>query len=131
MGIDLISFIVNDYDEAITFFVDALDFVLTEDSASLDGDGGAKRWVVVRPPDLSTGLLLAQARGTEQESFVGNQFGGRVGLFLRVDDFDVAYERMSAYGVTFHTAPRTEEYGMVAVFEDLYGNKWDLLGPPS
>ncbi len=131
MGLDLVSFIVNDYDEAIAFFVEALDFVLTEDAASLDGDGGPKRWVVVRPPDLSTGLLLAKARGAEQERSVGDQFGGRVGLFLRVDDFDVAFERMSAYGVTFHTAPRTEEYGMVAVFEDLYGNKWDLLGPPS
>ncbi|MEO9181351.1 MAG: VOC family protein [Acidimicrobiales bacterium] len=131
MGLDLVSFIVNDYDEAIAYFVDALDFVLTEDSASFDGDGGAKRWVVVRPPDLSTGLLLAQARGTEQEELVGKQFAGRVGLFLRVDDFDVAFARMSAYGVTFHTAPRTEEYGMVAVFEDLYGNKWDLLGPAS
>ncbi len=129
MGLDLVSFLVKDYDEAITFFVDALDFVLTEDSASLDGDGGPKRWVVVRPPDLSTGLVLAKARGTEQEELVGDQFAGRVGLFLRVDDFDVAYERMSTYGVSFHTAPRTEEYGMVAVFEDLYGNRWDLLGP--
>jgi catechol 2,3-dioxygenase-like lactoylglutathione lyase family enzyme len=129
MGIELVSVIVRDYDEAIEFFVRALGFFVAEDSASLDGDGQPKRWVVVKAPGASTGILLAQARGEEQVDMIGRQFAGRVGLFLRVDDFDEAYERMSMYGVQFHTAPRTEPYGQVAVFSDLYGNKWDLLGP--
>ena len=122
------SFLVRDYDEAIRFFVEALGFELSEDSPSLDGDGGSKRWVVVRPPGPGSGVLLARARGDDQESLVGRQFAGRVGLFLRVADFDEAFNRMRAYGVTFHTVPRREAYGTVAVFEDLYGNKWDLLG---
>ena len=84
---------------------------------------------MVRPSGQGSGVLLAKARGDEQESLVGRQFAGRVGLFLRVADFDGAYERMRTYGVTFHTQPRQEAYGSVAVFEDLYGNKWDLLGP--
>ncbi len=129
MGVELVTVIVRDYDEAIEFFVHALGFFVAEDSASLDGDGQAKRWVVVKSADSSNGILLAQARGEEQVDLIGRQFAGRVGLFLRVDDFDEALERMTTYGVEFLTAPRTEPYGRVAVFKDLYGNKWDLLGP--
>jgi catechol 2,3-dioxygenase-like lactoylglutathione lyase family enzyme len=129
MGVDLVSIIVRDYDEAIAFFVDVLGCVVEEDSPSLDGDGQPKRWVVVRPPGNGAGILLAQARGEEQEALVGRQFAGRVGLFLRVDDFYASYQHMTNCGVEFLTAPRTESYGQVAVFTDLYGNKWDLLGP--
>ena len=125
----MISVIVRDYDEAIAFFVDVLGCALEEDSASLDGDNQPKRWVVVRPPGSGCGILLAQARGEEQEALVGRQFAGRVGLFLRVEDFNVSYRHMSAAGVEFVTDPRSEPYGQVAVFKDLYGNKWDLLGP--
>jgi predicted enzyme related to lactoylglutathione lyase len=92
-------------------------------------DGRPKRWVVVRPPGARTGLLLAQADGPEQERAVGGQFAGRVGLFLRVDDFGSAYERLRAAGVRFVTEPRDEPYGRVAVFLDVAGNRWDLLGP--
>jgi catechol 2,3-dioxygenase-like lactoylglutathione lyase family enzyme len=130
MGLELVSVIVRDYDEAIEFFVEALGFYVAEDSPSLDGDGQPKRWVVVKSPGDSSGILLAQARGEEQVHMIGRQFAGRVGLFLRVDNFNEAFERMSAYGVEFHTAPRAEPYGQVAVFSDLCGNKWDLLGPP-
>jgi catechol 2,3-dioxygenase-like lactoylglutathione lyase family enzyme len=129
MGIDLFSVIVRDYDEAIEFFTKALGFTLSQDEPSLDGDGQPKRWVVVTPSGPSAGILLAQARGEEQVALVGRQFAGRVGLFLRVDDFDEAYARMSRYGVEFLSEPRTESYGQVVVFQDLYGNKWDLLGP--
>jgi catechol 2,3-dioxygenase-like lactoylglutathione lyase family enzyme len=129
MGIELVSVIVRDYDEAIEFFVHALGFFVSEDSPSLDGDGQAKRWVVVKSPGNSSGILLAQARGEEQVAMIGRQFAGRVGLFLRVEDFNEAFDRMSTYGVEFHTEPRTESYGQVAVFSDLCGNKWDLLGP--
>src|SRR5271170_5329286 len=128
MGLDLVSVIVKDYDEAIEFFVHVLGCVVAEDSASLDGDGQPKRWVVVRPPGSGSGILLAQARGEEQEALVGRQFAGRVGLFLRVDDFNASYTHMTNCGVEFLTAPRTESYGQVAVFKDLYGNRWDLLG---
>jgi catechol 2,3-dioxygenase-like lactoylglutathione lyase family enzyme len=128
MGLELVSVIVKEYDEAIEFFVNVLGCVLEEDSASLDGDGQPKRWVVVRPPGSGCGILLAQARGEEQEALVGRQFAGRVGLFLRVDDFFATYKRMTNADVEFLTVPRTESYGHVAVFKDLYGNKWDLLG---
>lgn len=87
------------------------------------------RWVVVRPPGAHTGLLLARADGPHQDSYVGTQFAGRVGLFLRVDDFDAQYERMVAAGVTFVTEPREEPYGRVVVWVDVAGNRWDLLGP--
>ena len=120
--------IVPDYDEAIAFYVEALGFELVEDSPSLTNDGRPKRWVVVRPPGATTGILLARADGTTQESAVGQQFAGRVGLFLRVDDFDAQYDRMLSYGVEFVTQPRTEPYGKVAVFRDIAGNRWDLLG---
>ena len=129
--LQLVSLIVDDYDAAIDFFVQALGFELVEDSPSTTNDGRPKRWVVVRPPDASTGLLLARADGDEQSQAIGRQFAGRVGLFLRVDDFEAAYTRMVEHGVRFVTEPRSEPYGEVAVFVDLEGNRWDLLGPPN
>jgi catechol 2,3-dioxygenase-like lactoylglutathione lyase family enzyme len=131
MHIESVAIIVNDYDEAIDFFVNALGFDLVEDSASLTNDGRPKRWVVVRPPGASTGVLLAQADGAAQSAAVGSQVAGRVGFFLRVDDFDAAYDRMVAHGVEFVGAPRVEPYGNVVVFNDIAGNPWDLLGPAS
>jgi len=129
MYLEQVAIVVDDYDSAIEFFVGALGFELQEDSPALTNDGRPKRWVVVRPPGAQTGILLAQADGTEQTAAIGNQFAGRVGLFLRVPDFDAAYERMRAAGVEFVGAPRTETYGRVAVFVDIAGNRWDLLGP--
>ncbi|MFN2560473.1 MAG: VOC family protein [Jatrophihabitans sp.] len=130
MHLELAALVVTDYDDAIRFFVDLLGFELAEDSASLTNDGRPKRWVVVRPPGAATGLLLAQADGPRQQTVVGQQFAGRVGFFLRVDDFAEAFERMTAGRVRFVTEPRTEAYGQVAVFLDVAGNRWDLLGPP-
>lgn len=127
--LELVSVIVDEYDPAIAFFVDVLGFELVEDSPSVTNDGRPKRWVVVRPPGATTGILLARADGDTQRGAVGNQFAGRVGFFLRVEDFDVALQRMMAAGVEFVTAPRTEPYGRVAVFKDIAGNRWDLLGP--
>jgi len=127
--LDKITIVVDDYDRAIAFFTDALGFDLVEDSPALTNDGRPKRWVVVRPPGGGTGLLLAQADGERQVAAIGNQIGGRVGFFLQVDDFDAAYKRMTAAGVEFATVPRTEPYGQVAVFIDIAGNRWDLLGP--
>ena len=129
MHLELVALVVEEYDSAIDFFVGVLGFDLVEDSPSLTNDGRPKRWVVVRPPGARTGLLLAQADGHSQESIVGNQAAGRVGFFLRVDDFTATYERMTAAGVEFVTAPRVEPYGRVAVFRDIAGNRWDLLGP--
>lgn len=126
--LDLVALIVRDYDPAIDFFVRTLGFELVEDVPALTNDGRPKRWVVVRPPGTATGILIARADGEEQERMVGNQFAGRVGFFLRVDDFRASYERMIAAGVTFLNPPRTEAYGQVAVFVDIAGNKWDLLG---
>ncbi len=127
--LELVALVVREYQPAIDFFVDVLQFELVEDVPSLTNDGRPKRWVVVRPPGAVTGLLLARADGEHQAAVVGTQFAGRVGFFLRVDDFDIAYARMVAAGVTFVTAPRAEPYGQVAVFLDLEGNRWDLLGP--
>ena len=127
MHIELIAIIVNDYDAAIDFFVDAAGFELVEDSPSLTNDGRPKRWVVVRPPGATTGVLLARADGARQSASVGEQVAGRVGFFLHVDDFDEAYHRMVAKGVQFVTEPRVEPYGTVAVFLDISGNRWDLL----
>jgi catechol 2,3-dioxygenase-like lactoylglutathione lyase family enzyme len=124
------ALIVEDYDQAIRFFVDALGFELVEDSPSTTNDGRPKRWVVVRPPGAETGLLLAQADGERQLDAVGDQYAGRVGLFLRVEDFDASRQRMIDHGVEFVTEPRDEPYGRVAVFVDIAGNRWDLLGPP-
>jgi catechol 2,3-dioxygenase-like lactoylglutathione lyase family enzyme len=128
--LDLIAVVVREYDPAIDFFTGALGFELVEDSPALTSGGGQpKRWVVVRPPGAATGLLLARADGERQAAAVGNQAGGRVGFFLRVEDFDVAYARMTSAGVEFVEPPRTEPYGRVAVFLDIAGNRWDLLGP--
>jgi catechol 2,3-dioxygenase-like lactoylglutathione lyase family enzyme len=127
--LDLVTVVVAEYDPAITFFVDALGFELVEDSAALTNDGHPKRWVVVRPPGADTGILLARADGERQAAAIGQQWAGRVGLFLRVDDFEAAHERMVSTGVEFVTSPRTEPYGRVAVFLDIAGNRWDLLGP--
>jgi len=125
----LIAVVVSEYDPAIRFFVDVLGFELVEDSPSLTNDGRAKRWVVVRPPGAVTGLLLARADGEDQAAVVGRQAAGRVGFFLHVEDFDAAYARMAAADVQFVKSPRTEPYGRVAVFLDIAGNKWDLIGP--
>ena len=129
MHLGLVTLVVDDYDLAIAFFVAVLGFELVEDSPSLTNDGRPKRWVVVRPPGAQTGLLLAQADGAEQAAFVGTQAAGRVGFFLHVDEFSTAYTRMTSAGVRFITEPRTEPYGQVAVFLDVAGNKWDLIGP--
>lgn len=127
--LQLVALVVHDYDPAIRFFVDVLGFELVEDSPSTTTDGAPKRWVVVRPPGAQTGILLARADGERQAAVVGNQHGGRVGFFLRVDDFASQYRRMVAAGVVFVRAPRREAYGEVAVFLDVAGNRWDLLGP--
>jgi catechol 2,3-dioxygenase-like lactoylglutathione lyase family enzyme len=126
--LELVALVVREYQPAIDFFVNVLQFDLVEDVPSLTNDGRPKRWVVVRPFGAVTGLLLARADGDYQAAVVGQQFAGRVGFFLRVDDFDAAYARMQAAGVEFVTAPRVEPYGQVAVFLDLEGNRWDLLG---
>jgi catechol 2,3-dioxygenase-like lactoylglutathione lyase family enzyme len=129
MHLELFAIVVAEYDPAIRFFVDVLGFELAEDVPALTNDGRSKRWVVVRPPGAATGILLARADGPSQQPIVGNQFAGRVGLFLRVDDFDATYRRMVAAGVKFIGEPRTEPYGKVVVFFDIAGNRWDLLGP--
>ncbi|TDD37417.1 VOC family protein [Actinomadura sp. KC06] len=129
MRLDLIAIVVDDYDRAIEFFTGALGFDLVEDSPSRTNDGRPKRWVVVRPPGAETGILLARADGDRQTAVVGEQVAGRVGFFLHVDDFDEAHQRMKAAGVEFVAEPRTEPYGRVAVFVDIAGNRWDLLGP--
>jgi catechol 2,3-dioxygenase-like lactoylglutathione lyase family enzyme len=126
--LDLVALIVQDYDAAIRFFVDVLEFELVEDTPSLTNDGRPKRWVVVRPAAGQTGILLARADGEQQVGTLGRQFAGRVGLFLRVDDFEAAYQRMLASGVEFVSPPRDQPYGRLAVFLDLEGNRWDLLG---
>lgn len=119
-----VTILVRDYDEAIAFYTNALRFSLIEDRALAEG----KRWVVVAPPgSQEAGLLLAKASVPEQQSRIGNQTGGRVFLFLHTDDFWRDYHDMTARGVRFREEPRQEAYGTVAVFEDLYGNKWDLL----
>ena len=126
--LELVTIIVDDYDLAIEFFVKVLGFDLVDDSPSLTNDGRPKRWVVVRPPGAQTGILLARADGETQEQAVGQQMAGRVGFFYRVDDFDEAFERMNRAGVEFITQPRSEPYGRIAVFVDIAGNRWDLLG---
>lgn len=129
MHLEQTALIVHDYDEAIRFFVDALRFELVEDSPSVTNDGRPKRWVVVRPPGAATGLLLARADGDRQKLAVGAQYAGRVGLFLRVEQFEAMHMHMVDHGVEFVTEPRDEPYGRVAVFVDVAGNRWDLLGP--
>jgi catechol 2,3-dioxygenase-like lactoylglutathione lyase family enzyme len=123
--IGYVALVVGDYDEAIRFYVDTLGFILVEDTYI---EAQKKRWVLVAPPgSAETKLLLARAVGPEQSSRVGNQTGGRVFLFLQTDDFWRDYETYKAKGVIFVREPKKESYGMVAVFEDLYGNRWDLL----
>jgi len=121
----LTALLVRDYDEAIAFYVGKAGFTLTEDSDL----GGGKRWVVIRPSGGGAGLLLAKAAGAAQTARIGDQTGGRVFLFLETDDFAADHARMSAAGVRFLEATRQEPYGTVAVFEDLYGNRWDLIEP--
>lgn len=129
--LSLVTVIVRDYDEAIRFFVEVLAFELVEDSPATTEDGRPKRWVVVRPPGRETGLLLARADGERQVAAVGDQMAGRVGFFLRVDDFAASLARLVDAGVPIIREPRDEPYGRVAVFEDIAGNHWDLLGPPA
>ncbi len=118
------TILVPDYDEAIAFFVDVCDFALTEDR-----DDGRKRWVTVQPRGGQTSIVLARADTNEQQAAMGHQLGGRVGFFLHTDDFARDHTRMTAAGVVFHEAPRHEPYGIVAVWEDPWGNTWDLLQP--
>ena len=125
MRLAAISYLVRDYDEAITWFTEALGFALVEDTAM----GGGKRWVVVEAPRGGSRLVLAKADGAEQERAVGRACGGRVGFFLYTDDFARDHAAMVARGVRFRESPRHEAYGTVAVFEDLYGNGWDLIQP--
>jgi len=129
MHLELAAIVVDEYDPAIAFFVDVLGFDLVEDSPATTNAGEPKRWVVVRPLGAQTGILLAQADGADQAAVVGRQLAGRVGYFLRVDDFDAVFARMTAAGVEFVSPPRTEPYGQVVVFLDIAGNRWDLLGP--
>ncbi len=120
-----IALVVRDYDEAIDFYVNTLGFELLDDTYQAEQD---KRWVVVAPPGGSgTTILLARASKPEQEDFIGNQAGGRVFLFLNTDDFWRDYERLKAKAVRIVREPKQQDYGMVAVFADLYGNLWDLL----
>lgn len=123
MRLSAVTYLARDYDEAIAWFRDALGFVLLED---LD-QGGGKRWVRMgAAPDSETALLIARAVGP-QAAQIGHSGGGRVAYFLDVDDFDASYQRMTSKGVIFEEDPRSEVYGKVAVFRDLYGNRWDLL----
>jgi catechol 2,3-dioxygenase-like lactoylglutathione lyase family enzyme len=120
-----IALVVKDYDEALDFYINKLNFTLIEDTYQPEQD---KRWVVIAPPgSMGTTLLIARASKPEQEPFIGNQAGGRVFLFLNTDDFWRDYNSMLAKGIKFIREPKQAEYGMVAVFEDLYGNLWDLL----
>jgi catechol 2,3-dioxygenase-like lactoylglutathione lyase family enzyme len=121
----LVTIVVKDYDEAIDFYVNALGFELREDTPLSDD----KRWVVVAPHGGETGVLLARAASGAQRMRVGDQTGGRVGFFLHTDDFVATHARMVDAGVRFVEKPRVEPYGTIVVFEDLYGNCWDLIGP--
>jgi len=124
MRIAHVSIVVRDYDEAITWFTQKLGFRLVEDTKLSD----TKRWVLVAPPgDGNTSLVLARAAGESQQKAIGNQTGGRVGFFLQTDDFQRDYRAFLARGVEFIESPRNEEYGTVAIFTDLCGNKWDLI----
>ena len=123
MKLGLITIVVHDYDEAIDFFVNTLGFNLNKNVVITS----KKRWVIVRPPQGDAGVLLAKATNPEQKAIVGNQAGGRVCFFLYVKNFDETYEKFLSRNVCFIETPRSETYGRVAVFLDLYGNKWDLI----
>ena len=126
MKIVRFALLVRDYDEAIEWFTTKLDFELVEDTRLTP----QKRWVVIAPRNFREfALVLAKADGVEQEARIGDQAGGRVFLFLETDDFNATYEKMRVAGVRFLETPRTEPYGKVVVFEDLYGGKWDLIQP--
>jgi catechol 2,3-dioxygenase-like lactoylglutathione lyase family enzyme len=120
-----LALVVRDYDEAIAFYTQKLGFILLEDTVLSE----SKRWVLIAPPGSECSLLLAKAAAPSQQNAVGNQTGGRVFLFLRTDDFYRDYDAMLAKGIRFIRSPAREDYGTVAVFEDLYGNLWDLIGP--
>ena len=120
----LVTYVAHEYDEAIDFFVGKLGFTLAEDTDMGEG----KRWVVVSAGEGAS-LLIARAEGELQKASIGNQTGGRVGFFLQTDDFERDYTHWTAQGVKFREQPRHEEYGTVAVFEDVYGNTWDLIQP--
>jgi catechol 2,3-dioxygenase-like lactoylglutathione lyase family enzyme len=120
-----VAVVVRDYDEAIAWYTSALGFALVEDTPQ----GGGKRWVLVAPPGAGPRLLLARAASPEEAAHIGDQTGGRVFLFLETDDFKRDHQTLLARGVRFREAPRHEAYGTVAVFEDLYGNLWDLIEP--
>jgi catechol 2,3-dioxygenase-like lactoylglutathione lyase family enzyme len=125
-----VTLVVRDYDEAITFFTQSLGFHLIEDSTSKDRQGRDKRWILITPPgSQGTQILLAKASNAEEASRIGNQTGGRVFMFLHTDDFLRDYRTMKEKGIRFVREPKEEDYGTVAVFEDLYGNRWDLLEP--
>ena len=123
MRLASVAFVVRDYDEAIGYFVEVLGFGLVEDSDL----GGGKRWVRIAPPGGGAALLLARAVGDDQIDAIGKAAGGRVAFLLEVDDFHATYDAMRTRGVAFQEAPRRETYGWVAVFADLYGNRWDLI----
>jgi catechol 2,3-dioxygenase-like lactoylglutathione lyase family enzyme len=123
MQLSAVSYLIRDYDQAIAWFVHCLGFVLLEDTEL----GGGKRWVCVGAANGGAALLLAKAAGEEQSAAIGKAAGGRVAYFLHVDDFATAHTRMLAAGIKFVEQPRHESYGTVAVFEDLYGNLWDLI----
>lgn len=125
LALSLVTLVVDDYDDAIAYYTDVLGFELLEDTPLAQG----KRWVRVAPAGSACALLLAKAGDARQRGAIGNQAGGRVGFFLQADDFDREHAAMAARGVRFVEAPRHEAYGAVAVFEDRYGNRWDLLGP--
>jgi len=127
-NLDLVTFLVDDYDRAVDWFTRVLGFDLVQDEPARTDGGRPKRWVVVRPPSGGVGLLLAVADTSVQRAAVGNQAGGRVAFFLRVSDFEARVASMRAHGVRFEGEPRHEEYGSVVVFSDPYGNRWDLLG---
>jgi catechol 2,3-dioxygenase-like lactoylglutathione lyase family enzyme len=127
-SIAMLTLVVRDYEEAISFFVDALRFTVVEDTPLAEG----KRWVVIAPPDSAgASLLLAKAANPEQSARIGDQTGGRVAFFLHTDNFQDDYRHMQAHNVRFAEEPRQEAYGRVVVFFDLYGNKWDMLQPAS
>lgn len=126
MYLSAISILVAEYNEAIAWYCSKLGFELVVDTPM----GGGKRWVVVAPnADAQTRIILAKASGPEQTALIGRQMGGRVGFFLQTDAFDDTYARMAKLGVVFREEPRSEAYGKVVVFEDCYGNGWDLIEP--